>query len=166
MAKPAYVWNGTAWEAIGPVIPASPFFYQATAPTSPATGNVWTNSTTKATQIWNGTAWEAFGVAQVSRWKYTALGGETSFTGVSGGVTLAYTAGIEQVYLNGVMLARGDDYTATSGTAIDFITAVVVGDIIEVLSIQSFAIADTYTRVQLDALLGDAGVHPLFLIGA
>jgi hypothetical protein len=44
MAKPAYVWNGTAWEAIGPVIPASPFFYQATAPTSPATGNVWVDS--------------------------------------------------------------------------------------------------------------------------
>lgn len=60
--KPAYVWNGTAWEAIGPTVPVSPLYYQATAPTSPSTGDVWNNSTTKIAQIWNGTAWEAFGV--------------------------------------------------------------------------------------------------------
>ena len=65
MAKPAYVWNGTAWEAIGPTVPVSPFYYQATAPTSPSTGDVWNNSTTKIAQIWNGTAWEAFGVVPV-----------------------------------------------------------------------------------------------------
>jgi hypothetical protein len=42
--NPIKVWNGTAWEYTGPVVAAPPVKYQATAPTSPATGDVWVES--------------------------------------------------------------------------------------------------------------------------
>ncbi len=43
-AVPIYVWNGTAWQETGPTIPASPIKYQASAPTSPSTGDIWVDS--------------------------------------------------------------------------------------------------------------------------
>lgn len=42
--NPIKVWNGTAWEYTGPVVAAPPVKYQATQPTSPATGDVWVES--------------------------------------------------------------------------------------------------------------------------
>ena len=49
---------------------------------------------------------------------YTATAGQTSFTGSdNNSLTLAYTAGAIQVFLNGVLLT-GEDYTATDGTSV------------------------------------------------
>jgi hypothetical protein len=42
--RPIKVWNGTAWEYTGPAVAAPPVKYQATEPTSPATGDVWVES--------------------------------------------------------------------------------------------------------------------------
>lgn len=42
--NPIKVWNGTAWEYTGPAVAAPPVKYQATEPTSPATGDVWVES--------------------------------------------------------------------------------------------------------------------------
>ena len=42
--NPIKVWNGTAWEYTGPVVAAPPVKYQATQPSSPATGDVWVES--------------------------------------------------------------------------------------------------------------------------
>lgn len=65
-----------------------------------------------------------------SRWTYTATGGETS---LSGGLT--YTVNREQVFLNGALLQRGTDYSATNGTSISILSgALLVGDMIEVHS--------------------------------
>lgn len=41
MSKPIYVFDGTQWQVIGPVVNEAPISVQATAPTSPATGDVW-----------------------------------------------------------------------------------------------------------------------------
>ncbi len=43
-AVPIYVWNGTAWQETGPTIPANPIKYQASAPSSPSTGDIWVDS--------------------------------------------------------------------------------------------------------------------------
>ena len=49
---------------------------------------------------------------------YVATAGQTSFTGTdSNSLTLAYTAGAIQVFLNGIKL-EADDFTATDGTTI------------------------------------------------
>jgi hypothetical protein len=42
--RPGYVWSGTEWVSIGQEAVLSPFYYQATAPSSPATGDIWVES--------------------------------------------------------------------------------------------------------------------------
>ena len=63
---------------------------------------------------WTGSAWGSISsTADIFRYRYTATGGETSKSGVDdNSLTLSYLVGKEQVYLNGVLLVRGSDYTA------------------------------------------------------
>lgn len=42
--RPGYIWSGTEWVAIGQEAIVSPFYYQATAPASPSTGDIWIDS--------------------------------------------------------------------------------------------------------------------------
>jgi len=76
-------------------------------------------------------------------WRYTATGGETSVSGTDGfATTLAYTVGAEEVYVNGVLLERGVDYTASTGTSITGLTALVASDVVTVLSYAGMAVAN------------------------
>lgn len=98
--------------------------------------------------------------SSIVTWVKTASGGETSLsgTGDTGYGTLAYTAGQELVYLNGVLLDRGDDYTATNGTSITGLTALAANDIITVWTVNSFSVANTYTIAQADAAFAPISV--------
>jgi hypothetical protein len=81
-------------------------------------------------------------VATLSRYRYVAAGSETSVTGAdANGNILAYTVGMEQVYLNGVLLVRVGDYTASTGTSITGLTALVANDVVEILTFSPFTIA-------------------------
>ena len=86
--------------------------------------------------------------SSVYRWRFTAVGAETSVSGLDDlGATLSYNAGTEQVYLNGVLLVRTADYLATTGTSITGLTALAASDVIEVISFNA-------TNVQItDAVL-------------
>lgn len=141
MAVPIYVWNGTAWESTGPTIPASPIKYQASAPTSPSTGDIWVDSDADVTS----------GSQQFQRFRFVASGGETTISGSdANGAVLAYTAGAELVVLNGSTLVRGQDYTATNGTSITGLSpALVANDVLEVFSFIAFNVANTYTQTQV-----------------
>ena len=89
--------------------------------------------------------------AQIYRWQYTVVGGETSLSGNDdNGVNLSYSPGYEYVYLNGILLVRGDDYTATNGTSITGLSPLNAASIIEILSFKSITIADVYTKAQSD----------------
>jgi hypothetical protein len=81
----------------------------------------------------------------------------TAGTTISGtdvySLTLAYTVGFEQVYLNGVLLVRAVDYTATDGTSVVLTTTTIVGDYVEIITTSTFVAANTYTQAQTDALL-------------
>ena len=91
-----------------------------TTPSSPATGDIWIDNTGGS-------------YPNTLRWIYNATGGETSVSGLDvNGVTLSYTVGAELVYLNGVLLMRGIDYTATNGTSITGLAGIVSGDVINV----------------------------------
>ena len=91
--------------------------------------------------------------SSIATWVKTASGGETSVSGAgdTGYGTLAYTVGQELVYLNGVLLDRGDDYTATNGTSITGLTALTANDVVTVWTVNSFSVANTYTQAQSDA---------------
>jgi len=92
-------------------------------------------------------------VATLTRYRYVAAGSETSVSGVdANGSVLGYTVGMEQVYLNGVMLVRGGDYTASNGTSITAITpALVLNDVVEVLTFSPFTITNAVDQTLVNA---------------
>lgn len=90
--------------------------------------------------------------ATLTRYRYVATGGETSLSGVdANGNILSYGLGLEQVYLNGVLLVRGQDYTATTTTSITALTALVVSDVVEILVFSPFTIANAVDQTLVDA---------------
>jgi hypothetical protein len=88
---------------------------------------------------YDGAAWGPIGATSAyTRTSFTATAGQASFTA-------AYTVGLLQVYVNGVLL-NAADYTATSGTAFVLSVACNVGDIVESVAFSSTAIANTVTN--------------------
>ena len=93
---------------------------------------------------------------QMTRWSKAPAGGTTSLSGLDdNNVTLGYTVGYEQVYRNGVLLSRGNDYTATNGTSITLTDATITGDIIEIFASAVLALTDVYTQTQVNTLIND-----------
>ncbi len=118
-----------------------------------ASAQILTNG--KALYAYNGTEWVPLNTAgnlvNSTRWQYTAVGSETSLSGNDdNGESLIYTPGYEQVYLNGVLLARDSDYTATTGTTITGLTALTAGYIVEVIAYNNINVGNTYTQAQID----------------
>ena len=107
------------------------------------TGALYWNSVSNTMFAWSGSAWGSISsTAAIYRYRYTATGGETSKTGVDdNGLTLSYLVGYEQVYLNGVLLARTSDYTASNGTSITSLAALASGDILEIITFTAFDLA-------------------------
>jgi hypothetical protein len=69
-------------------------------------------------------------------------GGETSLSGYdNASQALSYTPGQEQVYLNGILLVRADDYTATNGTSITGLSALSASDFVQVNCYNNFSVA-------------------------
>ena len=92
------------------------------------------------------------GTATLTRYRFVAAGGETGVSGAdANSVTLAYTAGYEQVFLNGVLLVRGTDYTATNGTSIGSLSALAASDVVEILAIGNFNVANAVLSTTVDA---------------
>jgi len=83
--------------------------------------------------------------SSVDRYYFLATSGATAISGVDeNGSTLAYTAGLEQVYLNGVLLVRNADYTATNNTSITaFSPALSTNDVVEVVTFNASNIEKT-----------------------
>lgn len=86
------------------------------------------------------------------RWSKAPTGGTTALSGLDdSSVSLVYSVGYEQVYRNGVLLSRGNDYTATTGTTITLIDATITGDIIEVFAQQLVPLSDAISKGQFTA---------------
>jgi hypothetical protein len=113
---------------------------QPTEPTSPPDGQIWIDT--------DGTA----PTTVVTRWSKAPTAGTTTLTGTDDGTTvLAYTPGYEEVFLNGVLLSRTNDYTATTGTSVVLSAATVTGDIVEVICPLQVAYTDAITTTAANA---------------
>jgi hypothetical protein len=113
---------------------------QPTEPTSPPDGQIWIDT--------DGTA----PTTVVTRWSKAPTGGTTTLTGTDDGTTvLAYTPGYEEVFLNGVLLSRTNDYTASTGTSVVLNVATVTGDIVEVICPLQVAYTDAITTTAANA---------------
>lgn len=114
----------------------------------------------KALYSFNGTEWiplnTSGNLVNSTRWQHVASGSETSLSGEDDfGTPLAYTPGFEQVFLNGVLLARDTDYTASNGTSIADLAPLIEGYIVEIVSYNNVNIANTYTKEQIDTKISD-----------
>ena len=122
-------------------------------PSSPSDGQIWVDT--------DGTA----PTTVVTRWSKTPTNGTTTLSGTDDTTNvLAYTPGYEQVFLNGVLLSRGSDYTATTGTSVVLSVATVTSDIVEIIAalqvaytdaITTTAAATTYVAKALTTTTGD-----------
>jgi hypothetical protein len=65
--RPGYVWDATTseWVEIGQAAVVAPVAYQASEPSSPATGDIWIDSDDKVARVYDGTAWQQLASAQV-----------------------------------------------------------------------------------------------------
>jgi hypothetical protein len=121
-----------------------------------AAGEIGFESDTGKIKIGTGsTAWNALAYTASSTavtYLFNATAAQTTFSGAdANGLTLAYTVGAEQVYLNGALQVRGSDYTATNGTSIVLTSGALVNDVLNVIAFSALALSDTYTQAQADA---------------
>jgi hypothetical protein len=117
------------------------------------TGALYWNSVDGAMYAWTGSAWGSISsTAAIYRYRFTASGGETSVSGTdANGLTLSYIPGKEQVYLNGILLVRTSDYTASTGTSITSLAALAAGDIVEIITFTAFDLATAIDKALFDA---------------
>ena len=86
--------------------------------------------------------------ATQTRQTFTATSGQTSFA------TAGYTAGFVDVYMNGVRLVDGTDFTATNGSDVVLTSGAATSDIIDVLM---FTAVDLATAVGGGRYKGERG---------
>ena len=114
------------------------------------TGALYFDSTANEVRVYDGNSWVAAGSAVNGtsvRETYTATASQTTFN-------VIYDVGspsFVDVYLNGVKLLQGTDFTATSGTSIVLTTGATVGDIVDIVAFGAFSVANTYTQAQSNA---------------
>jgi len=90
--------------------------------------------------------------SSISTWVKTASGGETSLSGNDdNSQALSYTVGQELVFINGTLLKRGSDYTATNGTSITGLTALAANDVATVWTVNAFSVTGAIANTIVDA---------------
>ena len=110
-------------------------------------GALYFNSTTNIMNVYGSSGWQSAGSAvngTSDRNTYTATAGQTVFAAT-------YDTGYVDVYLNGVKLIVGTDFTATNGTSVTLTTGAAVNDVVDIVAYGTFVLADHYTSLQSDA---------------
>jgi hypothetical protein len=117
------------------------------------TGALYWNSVSATMFAWTGSAWGSISsTAAIYRYRYVATAGQTTVSGTdANGLTLSYIAGKEQVYLNGVLLVRDTDYTASNGTSLTSLAALAVNDVVEIITFTAFDLATAIDKALFDA---------------
>ena len=95
-----------------------------------------------------------------SRFIYTATASQTTFTGADdNSKTLKYAdSAYVDVFLNGVCLVPGTDYTASTKTSIVLTQAASVSDTLEVVAYDIATISDTVSKADGGTFNGDLGI--------
>ena len=110
------------------------------------TGALFFDTTANLMKVYDGSAWVDAGSAvngTSERNVYTATSGQTSFAST-------YDVGYVDVYLNGLKLISGTDYTATNGTTVVLSSGAAASDTVDIVAYGAFNIANTYTQSQAD----------------
>lgn len=117
---------------------ADTYFVGATTPSSPTTGDLWFDTTANTMKVYGSSGFQNAGSSvngTAERNTYTATAGQTSFAAT-------YDAGYVDVYLNGVKLIDGTDFTATSGTAVVLSTGAALNDTVDIVAYGTFELSN------------------------
>jgi len=126
---------------------------KATAPTVDNDGDaliigaLYFDTTTDTMKVYGSSGWVNAGSSvngTSDRQTYTATAGQTVFAAT-------YDAGYVDVYLNGVKLLAGTDFTAVNGTSIVLASGAANNDIVDIVAYGTFVLADHLTETQSDA---------------
>jgi hypothetical protein len=126
---------------------ANRYRISATAPsTSLDLGDLYFDTASNTMKVYSSGGWINAGSSvngTANRFKYTATASQTTFTGAdANGNTLAYDAGFLDVYLNGIKLVNGSDFTASSGSSIVLAIGASASDILEIIAYGTFQLAN------------------------
>lgn len=114
------------------------YFIDATAPSSPTLGDLWFDTSSDTMKVYGTSGFQNAGSSvngTSQRTTYTATAGQTTFAAT-------YDAGYVDVYLNGIKLIVGTDFTATSGTDIVLATGAAAGDTLDTVAYGTFSISN------------------------
>ena len=87
----------------------------------------------------------------IARKSYEPTGVQTSFTFSAG-----YDPGYCDVYLNGIKLINGNDYTASDGSTVGLTSEAQNGDIVEIVAYKAFNLGQSITDITGDLTISDA----------
>ena len=120
---------------------------QPTEPTSSVEGMLWFDEANDLMKVYDGSVFVNAGSSvngTSERQTYIATAGQTTFNAT-------YDAGYVDVYLNGIKLLDGTDFTATNGTTVVLASGATVNDVVDIVAYGTFELADHYTKVASDA---------------
>lgn len=120
---------------------ADTYFISATAPANPTQGDLWfdTDPASLVMKVYDGSGFVNAGSSvngTSNRTTHTATAGQTSFAAT-------YDAGFVDVYLNGVKLINGTDFTATSGSSVVLATGAALNDTVDIVGYGTFELQNT-----------------------
>ncbi len=116
---------------------AETYFVSATAPSSPTLGDLWFDTTNDIMKVYSASGFVNAGSSvngTANRYVYTATASQTSFAAT-------YDAGFIDVFLNGVKLQNGTDFTATDGSNVVLTVGAALNDQIDIVGYGTFNIA-------------------------
>ena len=90
--------------------------------------------------------------ASQTRDVFTATASQTTFA------TTGYTPSFLDVYVNGVHLKNGTDYTATNGSDVVMASGLTAGDYVEVVAYNTFTTSDTVSASSGGTFNGEVGI--------
>ena len=128
---------------------SSQYTISASEPSSPNEGLLWFDTSVDIMKVYDGSSFQNAGSSvngTSSRGSFTATAGQTVFT------TTGYDSGYLDLYLNGVKLIDGTDFTATNGTSFTLTTGAALNDTVDYVAYGTFNLADVYTKTASDAL--------------
>jgi hypothetical protein len=106
-------------------------------------------------------------IASTTIWKYTATGSELTLSGYDNySQALQFSAGSEQVFLNGVLLVRNLDYTpAANGLSITFPSNLAYNDFVQIYCYSNYSIASVASSSITGTIQNSQLTNPSITIG-
>ena len=145
---------------------ADTYKVSANQPLNAIEGTLWFDTTNDIMKVYDGSAFQNAGSSvngTVESRQYTVGTNSGSYTGSLTTFPAVFDSGYVHVWLNGVKLYDGVDFTATDGANVVLNSAATNGDVVSIVAYGTFLLADHYSRTAVDALIDD--VETLALAG-